>query len=837
MGMGISQTARRAMEDFAQRLEEPFGLCSGKVPAQEGVASLIVGIGGAGCNALLETKGMIGNACCLSAGEKDRPPFNVAYLCLDTDVNSREKRSSAGTGRAGLKDREFVHLYSHGSEKIPAAAMPPYIREWLDPDRFPVYDLGMNGSGGIRQNGRLLLFLNADRVFAELRRAVHEVLAGTRAERLNIYVMAGLGGGTGSGAFLDVAYLARKAAEEMAPDLPATVFGYLFAPDVHIRRAVGEENKARLYSNSYAALRELDRVMAVTQSGGVFEQNYGAVWVSTSRPPFDFVHFIGAVGEAGVPADPYGDAMRTVAQSILPFVAQERPRSIGPLTMVRHYHEVKAKGASVPAAAGTCGNYLVPGTAEYALPTDKFLRVAFGKVLKKIKDLFVRRPAQQEVEQACCRLGLKPDQLRQRLLNRKPDFLPENCRWADVFGANPRFDVRELYGRWMNGAIGEVRKNGERFLDAFPEQLRCLSDGWFTDPACGPAWLAALLASDSGEDDLPGMLEKSERAVDERLGRCRGEMELRRRMAEELGRTAAAALILTRERKTQEFVGALYNYALLCAETEALERMRDIYRSCIRWLRAEGRDCCKPVADMLVLLWDICEHDGEALENAGASAIYNGRYTGRPFTAADARHLIDRTVGATGNERQTMADFIRILHRHMDRWSGERMGARQIGGMDVRGFVRDYLEEIFGGLAACTFRDAINIHVQVGDVTDSVRRYLAPDLVRQAEQQINRTAAGAAAACWIFSVPEGCPAAEEGMRAFGAASLPADDVTVQLSKMEGRVLVQCVRYGLSLSDLNCMPLCERYFRMAAGAGHTAGLFLRREWKEAVCAEL
>lgn len=836
--MDTWRMVRGVMEDFAQRIEEPFGLSAGKVPTQERTASLIIGIGGAGCDALLETKGRIDHACCLAKNEKDKPPRNVAYLCLDTDVASRDARSSAETGRVRLEMQEFVHLYGHGMAGAPAEAQPPYIKEWLDADRFPVHDMGVNGSGGIRQNGRLLLFWNVDRVCNMLRRAIHGTTVDRWPERLNIYVLAGVGGGTGSGAFLDVAYLARKAAEEVVGACPVTVFGYLFTPDVHIRRVAGEENRSRLHSNGYAALRELDRVLALHGEGGMFEQHYGTEYVATSRPPFDFVHIVGGCGEAGVPADPYGDAMRTVAQSILPFVVQERPSSIGPLAMVAHYHAIKT-GAAVPAAAGTYANYLAPGTAEYVLPTGKFLRVAFSKVLNKIGGLFQRRPTQPEVEQACFMLELKPEQLLRRLTCRTPDFLPENCRWADIFGGNPRFGVREQYGRWMDHAVREVHENGRRFLDAFPGQFRHLSENWFTDPACGPGWLAALLTPDGKEDSLPDMLEKIEKETEARIVHQRGRMEFLRRRTEELGHAAAAAMILTRERKTQEFIAALYDYAAAFVDTEILGRMRDIYRFGIDCLRAEGENCYNPVADMLSLLWDICEHDGEALENVGASAFFMGQYTGRPFTVTDVRYMIGREVDAAGTELQAAADFFRVLHKHTEKWAGEQMGPRQIRGMDVRSFVRDYLEAKFGGLAACTLREAVNIHMSAGDATAAIRHCLAPDLAWRAEQQIRRTAAADdASACWMFTVPDSAPAAAAAMHAFGAADLPKPvTVSVQLSVLDDCILAQGVRCGLSLSDLNCMPLCERHFRMAAGAGHTAGLFLRPAWKETVCAEL
>src|SRR5205814_3483673 len=75
---------------------------------------------------------------------------------------------------------------------------------------------------------------------------------GLRTNRPRVYVVAGLGGGTGSGTFLDLAYLARQRLARLGYEAPQ-VIGLLLLPPVDRSTPAA----AQATGNAFAALTEL----------------------------------------------------------------------------------------------------------------------------------------------------------------------------------------------------------------------------------------------------------------------------------------------------------------------------------------------------------------------------------------------------------------------------------------------------------------------------------------------------------------------------------------------------------------------------------------------------
>ena len=72
----------------------------------------------------------------------------------------------------------------------------------------------LRGTGAGREYGRLRLFCNIQQVVDAVRHALASMLWAPRWSMVRIFVMAGVGGGTGSGTFLDLAYIARTLGNE-----------------------------------------------------------------------------------------------------------------------------------------------------------------------------------------------------------------------------------------------------------------------------------------------------------------------------------------------------------------------------------------------------------------------------------------------------------------------------------------------------------------------------------------------------------------------------------------------------------------------------------------------
>lgn len=90
---------------------------------------------------------------------------------------------------------------------------------------------------------------------------------------LDVYIFAGLSGGTGSGCFLDACYIVQKALEDMGRAQSANVMGFFFLPDVvNSKPQVASQPAAVKYysSNGYAAMKELDYLMSLKDDADRF---------------------------------------------------------------------------------------------------------------------------------------------------------------------------------------------------------------------------------------------------------------------------------------------------------------------------------------------------------------------------------------------------------------------------------------------------------------------------------------------------------------------------------------------------------------------------------------
>ena len=174
-------------------------------------------------------------------------PSRVRYLAFDTDsTQTPNKKSSDVTGNTGFdkNEDELVILDDSGLKALldPRARehqkiSHPEIFEWIDTEI--TIPSGGNGAGGVRQAGRAMFFLNIDKIIKSVDEALDKLAKGNNLNAINIFLLCGISGGTGSGTFLDLAFVLRQRAEKCfgvdsthTKQFPITIYGYLLGPDV-----------------------------------------------------------------------------------------------------------------------------------------------------------------------------------------------------------------------------------------------------------------------------------------------------------------------------------------------------------------------------------------------------------------------------------------------------------------------------------------------------------------------------------------------------------------------------------------------------------------------------
>ncbi len=269
---------------------------------------LVVGIGGTGADGLLRVKSEFSERLIpdmLGERELDHPP-RTAYLEIDTDSTVLQKRYH------GVKidmDSEWFDMSGNMEYALAEGGknLSNDVKEWLDAKFYNdphMRAAAVQGAGTFRQLSRLMFFQKAQILKQKLITTLQNLAqvpqgAPVGASTINVVVITGLSGGTGSGAFLDFAYLLRNIAAQMGQKLVIEL--YAVAPDVTIsKQAAGDENKTLIYqTNSFAALKELDywmnyshRTIAHMPQEDVRVKYTASIVVPWNHEPYDDVTFL-----------------------------------------------------------------------------------------------------------------------------------------------------------------------------------------------------------------------------------------------------------------------------------------------------------------------------------------------------------------------------------------------------------------------------------------------------------------------------------------------------------------------------------------------------------------
>lgn len=246
---------------------------------------LYIGLGGTGMTSLLHTKRMFID----TYGEV--PPM-IGFLGIDTDggVYNRELQSKYGSVR--IEPNEQMPIIVNQAPPIYKVNEPRFT--WV-PRKNLSSLVAMNlGAGAIRSNGRFALTVNCDRVVEKIKSKINEVTnAGTvydgKYELLSeaspeIHMVFSIAGGTGSGTFINMAYLLK----EIVPDYK--IMGYAVLPDVF--EAMFGNVAPNVKANGYGAIMDLDWFMHLNVGKEPFTIQYLHRDYLAQERPFNSVVFI-----------------------------------------------------------------------------------------------------------------------------------------------------------------------------------------------------------------------------------------------------------------------------------------------------------------------------------------------------------------------------------------------------------------------------------------------------------------------------------------------------------------------------------------------------------------
>ena len=246
---------------------------------------LFVGLGGLGSTTINEIKKIYSSE--FEVAE------NIKFLAVDTDTTAQEKVSITHEGGM-LTEDELFQIFDEDSINL-LIAPPPEVNSWIG--KLTPTALESTGVQGVRQIGRIMLC--GTQKYLELKRRIISKINDIHSPStpINVVLIAGVSGGTGSGTFIDVAYMIQDIllTKRTNQDDEVTFWGAFYTPDVQKHVPEIEESAAKwdgLCRNGYAAFKELDYFMNNGSHKLGADEIYsltapGGIKVKSSAPLFD----------------------------------------------------------------------------------------------------------------------------------------------------------------------------------------------------------------------------------------------------------------------------------------------------------------------------------------------------------------------------------------------------------------------------------------------------------------------------------------------------------------------------------------------------------------------
>lgn len=289
------------------------------------IPSIVIGLGGTGTKVVQYFKKRINE-------RYGRELDIIKYFAMDT-------RDVPETFPYGMKleQDEYMQLYVPNPTDIISGIFTGQhtrglenICKWFPTEiRLDLRDtlarIGTDGAGQTRILGRFFYEYNVDRVLNKIGYQYRKIRARENIDKLirggefdvltdqkpNIFLVASLGGGTGSGSFLNLAYLIKEYVISQRQD--ANLQAILLLPDVFERYP--NINIEDIEANTYAALMELEYYL--DNKAYSVEYDKANLKVKANEIPFDKIFLVGTSPERGLSQISDNEVLAMIAEAIL----------------------------------------------------------------------------------------------------------------------------------------------------------------------------------------------------------------------------------------------------------------------------------------------------------------------------------------------------------------------------------------------------------------------------------------------------------------------------------------------------------------------------------------
>ncbi|MFF2448948.1 tubulin-like doman-containing protein [Neobacillus sp. NPDC058068] len=773
---------------------------------------LVIGLGGTGIDALLRLKYQVNRRFKLPqdplSKKKKEKPNNIEFLAFETNEQDRNKKYN-GIGLDPIKEFVLLSNPEIGSVLSNRSTMEPYIKEWLSPE-LSITD-GISGASGIRQAGRLLMFTKINQVVTTIQTKINAVLEGS-GKRLYVFILTGLSGGTGSGCFLDIAYIVRGIMDQKFGVKGAdrlNILGYLFTPDVNLsKKGINYHTAEYITKNGYAALKELDYWMNCDDRKERFIQKYGnMLTVNSQLPPFNLCHLISGTNLEGKWLEnAYDYCMNVTAENITNFMANEEKHS-DEFAIHDYISNIRALIAGMHKPYSANYQYSVIGASMAEIPLEEMTTYIGYKLFEKMNNMFDSVPGQTDVEQFAEKLRIDPDSVHQRFNERVPEPLSgfehsDRFSYTNVIKTGAVNIDEELDREFLLRAKEEYRKCKKQLPGQIMEEFRSQMNRLFLHPKKGPIYASRLIHSNDGfcllktlQAYIEGLRDRSERlpkAIQSEQEHASNKLE------------DARSAFISKDKKKNAYIEAKLNEFYARADKARIDEMIEFYEDLYQLLNSQNNKIYEVYKEILETLKGIFEKN--------ADILVNGEEVNRENDVTYYWHLV------------SVPDVAREIQRMFDSKDGELLVQQwsemlleksaywvKDSDVDVVGTVSEFLTDQFGELITKSMEDFL--WLKYGDdmpIDRIIEEKIAARLDHDALPVFHLGHSSLHFPEWGFvSVPVKAPNILAGVKNYQKTSISR--FTVKQSELKNRIFWLNTKNGIPLYSYSPLSLYEESY--------------------------
>lgn len=765
---------------------------------------LIIGIGGTGIDALLRLKYQINRRFKLPDDEitkvRKEKPHGIEFLAFETNAYEKNKNFK------GIKldqQSELVLLSNAqiGSILNDREILDDCIKEWLSPE-LNISD-GMQGANGNRQAGRLLLFTKINEVVESLRKKIWNIMLNTN-EKLEVFILTGISGGTGSGCFIDIAYIIRGLIQEKFGDQgidKVNILGYLFTPDVNLSKNPEINARSYIIKNGYAALKEVDYLMAIPERGDRFVQTYMNFKVDSPTAPFDVCHLISATNKQGkILKNGYEYCMNVTAEVITNFISNEQRASGQEFAIQDWLSNVPTLINQMPKPYKANYKYVIIGASAAVLPIEEITTYLACKLFEKMDKMFEKSPIEQEVDQFIKSIKLDIDSIQARfekgLGGKQPlsGFMNREKFSYDNVIKKRAVNIDEELTSYLREAIDEYSKVKKQYPG---ELMLTIKDGverMFKDAAKGPFYASRMLFSNSGFNTIKTVEVIIESLEDKR----RRFPEIIKVLSETAENKFAEAkkVLLTKESKKNYYINAKIAEYQARADEEKNDRMIEFYQDVISLISGQNNAIYNVFTEILNELNRVFKEDGNILvktreeDNQAGGKTYYWNVIEVPDVIKSIDEMLDKK-----DADDVIRRFATRLLEESQKWIDEQQA-------NVVDSISKFVSEQFGDIITKSMEDFIIMkYGEEKSIEDFIRKSVAPKLDEDAIPvfQLNDAGSSFNFPCWdMVSVPIRTPRIKKGIEQYKDSSTHGNQVNIKQSSVTNRIFWLNTEVGVPL---------------------------------------